>query len=127
MFFHEVMSFSAQLIVLQHGYESVINGLYRSWSLLAKIFPEHGIEITRQVVERKPLQVPVEEASSKALLSRLRQTVLDQRTPTSLPPKRAAAAARRRKRAPAPGRTQTRRSGDRANFKPRVISGGAKS
>src|SRR5207245_6610415 len=80
MFFHEVMSFSAQLIVLQHGYESVIQGLHRSWPYLQRILPEHGIEITRKVVDRKPF-VPVAELEVKPrLLGRLGQTVLDRRS-----------------------------------------------
>ena len=53
MFFHEVMSFSAQLIVLQHGYETVVQGLNRTWPYLERILPKHGIEITRHVLARE--------------------------------------------------------------------------
>ena len=84
MFFHEVMSFSAQMIVLQHGYETVVNGLYKTWPYLSKILPKHGIEITRKVVESKPLEVPVEEMERRGnMVARLFQTVLDRRTSTS--------------------------------------------
>jgi hypothetical protein len=81
MFFHEVMSFSAQMIVLQHGYETVIGGLYEMWPYLNRILPKHGIEITRKLVDSKPLQVPVEEMEKQGnTLGRLFQTVLDRRT-----------------------------------------------
>src|SRR5205807_162279 len=80
MFFHELMSFSARLMVLQHGYESVSNGLYDTWGYLRRILPKHGIHITRRVVDRKPVQVPVESIESGNLLARmLRQTVFDRR------------------------------------------------
>jgi NTE family protein len=80
MFFHELMSFSARLMVLQHGYESVSNGLYDTWGYLRRILPKHGVHITRRVVDRKPVQVPVESFESSSLLNRLlRQTVFDRR------------------------------------------------
>ena len=80
MFFHEVMSFSAQMIVLQHGYETVINGLHKTWPYLSRILPRHGIEITRKVVESKPLEVPVDEMERRGnMVARLFQTVLDRR------------------------------------------------
>ncbi len=80
MFFHELMSFSARLMVLQHGYESVSNGLYDTWGYLRRILPKHGIHITRRVVDRKPLDVPVESVETAGLLRRLlRQTVFDRR------------------------------------------------
>jgi NTE family protein len=76
MFFHEVMSFSAQLMVLQHGYESVTDGLLDSWGHLRRILPRHGVHLTRRVVERKPRAVPVESVESVSRLRRLlRQTV----------------------------------------------------
>jgi NTE family protein len=76
MFFHELMSFSARLMVLQHGYESVRNGLEDTWGYLRQILPRHGIHITRRVVERKPSDVPVASYESTNLLERLlRQTV----------------------------------------------------
>jgi NTE family protein len=53
MFFHELMSYSARLMVLQHGYESVSNGLYDAWGHLRRILPRHGIHISRRNIERK--------------------------------------------------------------------------
>lgn len=80
MFFHELMSFSARLMVMQHGYESVSNGLQDTWGYLRRILPKHGIHITRHVVERKPSQVPPDSIESVSLLRRLlRQTVFDRR------------------------------------------------
>jgi predicted acylesterase/phospholipase RssA len=84
MFFHEVMSFSAQMIVLQHGYETVVNGLYKTWPYVSKILPKHGIEITRKVIDTKPLEVPVEVLERRGnMVGRLFRTVLDRRTSTS--------------------------------------------
>ncbi|HXA43057.1 MAG TPA: patatin-like phospholipase family protein [Candidatus Solibacter sp.] len=81
MFFHEVMSFSAQMIVLQHGYETVISGLYQNWPYISRVLPRHGIEITRKVVESKPLEVSVKEMEKQGnMIGRLFQTVLDRRT-----------------------------------------------
>ena len=80
MFFHELMSYSARLMVLQHGYESVSNGLYDSWGYLRRILPRHGIHISRRNVERKPLTVPVASYRTPNLLGRLmRQTVFARR------------------------------------------------
>lgn len=78
MFFHEIMSFSARLMVLQHGYESVSTGLYDTWGYLRRILPRHGVHITRRVLDRKPSEVPV-EVSAGVLQRLLRQTVLDRR------------------------------------------------
>lgn len=81
MFFHELMSFSARLMTLQHGYESVSTGLYDTWGYLRRILPKHGIKITRRIIDRKPQQVPVETVESAGLLQRLlRQTVFDRRS-----------------------------------------------
>jgi NTE family protein len=81
MFFHEIMSFSARLMVLQHGYESVSTGLYDTWGYLRRILPRHGIHITRRVIDRKAAEVPVESVVSTGVLQRLlRQTVFDRRT-----------------------------------------------
>ncbi|MFN2464541.1 MAG: patatin-like phospholipase family protein [Candidatus Dormibacteria bacterium] len=148
MFFHEVMSFSAQMIVLQHGYETVTSGLYRSWPYLSRVLPKHGIEITRRVVERKPLQVSVSEMERGGnLVGRLFQTVLDRRsTAAGKPPdikapgRRVTPAARRaasdaasaaptqatarRTRAAATKRKTKPKPGD--GFRPRVISGTGK-
>jgi len=80
MFFHELMSFSARLMVLQHGYESVSTGLQDTWGYLRRVLPKHGIHISRRVVDRKPAAVPVETIQSGPLLLRLlRQTVFDRR------------------------------------------------
>ena len=81
MFFHEVLSFSAQMIVLQHGYETVINGLSRSRPHLSRILQSHGIEITRKVADIKPLEVPVAEMETQGRsLGRLFKTILDRRS-----------------------------------------------
>jgi NTE family protein len=80
MFFHELMSYSARLMVLQHGYESVSNGLYDMWGYLRRILPKHGIHISRRNIERKPVQVPVSSYRMPNLLERLmRQTVFARR------------------------------------------------
>ena len=80
MFFHELMSFSARLMVMQHGYESVSNGLQDTWGYLRRILPKHGIHITRRVVDRKPAAVAADSIESAGLLKRvLRQTVFARR------------------------------------------------
>ena len=80
MFFHELMSYSARLMVLQHGYESVSNGLYDTWGYLRRVLPKHGIHISRRNIERKPVQVPMESYRMPNLLGRLlRQTVFARR------------------------------------------------
>jgi NTE family protein len=80
MFFHELMSYSARLMVLQHGYESVSNGLYDTWGYLRQILPKHGIHISRRNIERKPVTVPVASYRMPNLLQRLmRQTVFARR------------------------------------------------
>jgi predicted acylesterase/phospholipase RssA len=78
MFFHEIMSYSARLMVLQHGYESVSTGLYDTWGYLRRILPRHGVHITRRILDRKPTEVPV-EVTNGVLHRLLRQTVLDRR------------------------------------------------
>ncbi len=80
MFFHELMSYSARLMVLQHGYELVSNGLYDTWGYLRRILPKHGIHISRRNIERKPVTVPVASYRTPNLLQRLmRQTVFARR------------------------------------------------
>jgi NTE family protein len=138
MFFHEVMSFSAQMIVLQHGYETVISGLYKTWPYLSKILPMHGIEVTRRVVERRPLPVPVREMERGGnLVGRLFQTVLDRRSdpwgerpdlPTAIEPppaprKPRAGSTARAATGPAAAATTEARPRRRRAFRPRVISG----
>jgi len=81
MFFHELMSFSARLMTLQHGYESVSTGLYDTWGYLRRILPKHGVRISRRIIDRKPQQVPVDSVDSTGVLQRLlRQTVFDRRS-----------------------------------------------
>jgi NTE family protein len=85
MFFHELMSYSARLMVLQHGYESVSSGLYDTWGYLRRILPKHGIHISRRNIERKPVQVPLESYRMPNLLGRLmRQTVFARRPSLSI-------------------------------------------
>ena len=80
MFFHELMSFSARLMVLQHGYESVSNGLSDTWGYLRRILPRHGIHISRRLIDRKPSKVPVDSFETRNRLHRfLAQTVFDRR------------------------------------------------
>lgn len=79
MFFHELMSFSARLMVMQHGYESVSNGLQDTWGYLRRILPRHGIHITRRVIDRKPTAPATSIESASILLRVLRQTVLARR------------------------------------------------
>ncbi|HEV3232906.1 MAG TPA: patatin-like phospholipase family protein [Candidatus Dormibacteraeota bacterium] len=144
MFFHEVMSFSARLIVLQHGYETVTTGLHGLWPYLSKILPKYGIEITREVLDRKPPELPVEEMERRiGVLGRLRHTVLDRRgvreaEPASkltvprirkpaveaVAPEPPVAPAPKRARAAAAGGSQARRTPPRGRgaFRPRVIS-----
>jgi len=123
MFFHEVMSFSAQLIVLQHGYETVVQGLNRTWPYLQRILPKHGIEITRHVLARKPADVPVAELEKRPrLLGRLGQTVLDRRSRSQGQVPEIKTDRRRRAAAGGDadgGAATTRRRGA---FRPRVIS-----
>lgn len=80
MFFHELMSFSARLMVLQHGYESVSSGLYETWGYLRRVLPRHGIHITRRVLEQRLVDVPVESVTAPGRLQRLmRDTVFARR------------------------------------------------
>jgi predicted acylesterase/phospholipase RssA len=139
MFFHEVMSFSAQMIVLQHGYETVISGLNKTWPYLSKILPKHGIEVTRRVVERKPLPMPVREMERGGnIVGRLFQTVLDRRSdpfgdrpditvvtepPPPLRQPRARSSARTAT-GPRAAVTTDAKPRRRGAFRPRVISGG---
>jgi predicted acylesterase/phospholipase RssA len=143
MFFHEVMSFSAQMIVLQHGYETVTGGLYEMWPYLSRILPKHGIEITRKVIESKPIEVSVKDMERQGnLVARLFQTVLDRRSaigerpdvkslvdaqpaegvrPRARPkpkPRPRAAAARKAAAAGAPGSARPR---PRGGFRPRIV------
>jgi NTE family protein len=143
MFFHEVLSFSAQMIVLQHGYETVINGLSRSRPHLSRILSSHGIEITRKIGDIKPLEVPVAEMETHGRsLGRLFKTVLDRgsgadaaRDGRALVTPQAAVAPARAARKPAakravkpPAVRTLRASAGRGNapprgtFRPRVIS-----
>jgi predicted acylesterase/phospholipase RssA len=143
MFFHEVMSFSAQMIVLQHGYETVTGGLYEMWPYLSRILPKHGIEITRKVIESKPIEVSVKDMERQGnMVTRLFQTVLDRRSaigerpdvtsrvdaqpaegvrPRARPkakPRPRAAAPRKAAAAGAPGSARPR---PRSGFRPRIV------
>jgi predicted acylesterase/phospholipase RssA len=71
MFFHELMSMSARLMVMQHGYESVSTGLQDTWGYLRRILPRHGIHITRRFIDRPAAEVPVGAVQSAGLLDRL--------------------------------------------------------
>ncbi|MDQ6748128.1 MAG: patatin-like phospholipase family protein [Candidatus Dormibacteraeota bacterium] len=140
MFFHEVMSFSAQMIVLQHGYETVMTGLYKKWSYLSRILPKHGIEVTRKIVDRKPLNVPVKDMERGGnAVARLFQTVLDRRGASGERPDITVAAeppgsSRRNQARPAARKAPARKklattapppgARRRGGFRPRVISGG---
>ncbi|TMC13905.1 MAG: hypothetical protein E6J29_05105 [Chloroflexi bacterium] len=75
MFFHEVMSTSARLVVAQHGYESVLDGMNRNHSHFSRVMARHGIEISPAILEAKPWSIPVRSLESGDLPERLRQTV----------------------------------------------------
>ena len=138
MFFHEVMSFSAQMIVLQHGYETVTTGLDSSWGYLSRILPQHGIEVTRRVVDRKPRQVPVQDLERGGnVVARLFQTVLDRRDNAPGEPPDILSATRTPRLRASDARGEVRKAGKlatattrprnerrQATFRPRIISGG---
>src|SRR5205807_4314145 len=75
MFFHEVMSTSARLVVAQHGYESVLEGMSRNHSHFSGVMARHGIEISPAILDAKPWSIPVRSLESGDLPERLRQTV----------------------------------------------------
>jgi NTE family protein len=75
MFFHEVMSTSARLVVAQHGYESVLDGMARNHSHFAAVMARHGIEISPTILEARPWNVPVRELEAGVMPERMRRTV----------------------------------------------------
>jgi hypothetical protein len=75
MFLHEVMSFSARLMVAQHGYESVMVGLEQSWDYVEEVLRRHGVRIRRD--RRRVREVsPDEIRHDDELIARLQRTVL---------------------------------------------------
>lgn len=78
--FHQAMSFNARLVVLQHGYESVVTGILGEWERVAEIFARHGLVISRELIDRKSHVIPSEELRGKdGAIRSLRRTVLDRR------------------------------------------------
>lgn len=75
MFFHEVMSTSARLVVAQHGYESVLDGMARNHSHFSAVMARHGIEISPTILDARPWNVPVRQLESGEMSERLRRTV----------------------------------------------------
>jgi predicted acylesterase/phospholipase RssA len=75
MFFHEVMSTSARLVVAQHGYESVLDGLVRGHSHFSEVLGRHGMEIASEVLDAKPWSVPVGPFDPGELRHRMDRTV----------------------------------------------------
>ena len=75
MFFHEVMSTSARLVVAQHGYESVLDGLVRDHSHFSEVLGRHGIEIASEVLDAKPWSLPVGPFDPGELRHRMGRTV----------------------------------------------------
>lgn len=65
MFFHELMSFSARLVVMEHGYESVSSGLHETWGYLRRILPRHGIRITRRGLDRRHTSTTLDVEGSR--------------------------------------------------------------
>jgi predicted acylesterase/phospholipase RssA len=75
MFFHEVMSTSARLVVAQHGYESVLEGLGSNYRHFAAVLGRHGITLSPHVLEGKPWEVPVRAVETGELPERLERTI----------------------------------------------------
>ncbi|MDQ6691178.1 MAG: patatin-like phospholipase family protein, partial [Candidatus Dormibacteraeota bacterium] len=80
MFFHEVMSTSARLVVAQHGYESVLDGMARN-DHFASVMNRHGIEISPTILDARPWSVSVRSIETGELPERLQQTVFGGRRP----------------------------------------------
>ena len=74
MFFHEVMSTSARLVVAQHGYESVLDGMSRNHDF-SKVLARHGIEISPAILDARPWSVPLASVKTGEMPDRLQQTV----------------------------------------------------
>jgi predicted acylesterase/phospholipase RssA len=75
MFFHEVMSTSARLVVAQHGYESVLEGLSHNLKHFATVMRRHGLEISPGILDGRPWQVPVKALEAGDLPEQLQKTV----------------------------------------------------
>jgi NTE family protein len=75
MFFHEVMSTSARLVVAQHGYESVLDGMTRNHAHFSSVMARHGIEISPAILDARPWSVPLESIETSDMPDRLQQTV----------------------------------------------------
>ena len=75
MFFHEVMSTSARLVVAQHGYESVLDGMTRNHSYFSSVMARHGIETSPTILEARPWSVPIRSIEAGELPDRIQQTV----------------------------------------------------
>jgi predicted acylesterase/phospholipase RssA len=81
MFFHEVMSTSARLVVAQHGYESVLDGMARNRAHFGAVMARHGIEVSPSILDARPWSVPVRGLESEELAERLQRTVFGGRRP----------------------------------------------
>ncbi|HEV2952559.1 MAG TPA: patatin-like phospholipase family protein [Candidatus Dormibacteraeota bacterium] len=81
MFFHEIMSTSARLVVAQHGYESVLETMGSRSGSLAKVLSRHGLEASFDLFEGKPWTVPVENVEPAELEPRIQRTVTRPRGP----------------------------------------------
>jgi len=78
--FHQLMSFRARMIVMQHGYESVAAGLLAGWDHVAEVFSEHGIRLDDGLLRRPDVSIPVADLADRgSLIRRLRRTALDRR------------------------------------------------
>jgi hypothetical protein len=74
MFFHEILSTSARLVVAQHGYESVIQGLRDNLGHFTRVLDRHGIEVAPELVSGA-WQVPVRAIDTGELPERLARTI----------------------------------------------------
>lgn len=75
MFMHEVMSTSARLVVAQHGYESVLNGISRDYGHFQRVLARHQIELSPGIIEGRPWEVPMRSYDDGDLAKRLDKTV----------------------------------------------------
>lgn len=75
MFFHEVMSTSARMVVAQHGYESVMNGLANDYRHFAEVLGRHDIELAPEVLEERPWDVPVNTVETGEMPEKLERTI----------------------------------------------------
>ena len=81
MFFHEVMSTSARLVVAQHGYESVLDGMSRNHAHFSAVMARHGIEVSPTILDARPWSVPVRGIETGDMAERLQRTVFGGRRP----------------------------------------------